>query len=125
MHGHDFAAVAFLPERDAYAAAAEEKVVRVLEAPHLFFDTLSALCGVCLQPRQVCAAFLRLNPAASLSRCPCCVCGASCGTPAVDSLGAINTGWWGLCSFIREVSGCFGSPSVDGNRSLLQLGRWQ
>lgn len=54
MHGHDFSAVAFLPERDAYAAAAEEKVVRVLEAPQVFFDTLAALCGVRLQPRQVC-----------------------------------------------------------------------
>ena len=53
MHGHDFSAVAFLPERDAYAASAEEKVVRVLEAPRVFFDTLAALCGVRLQPRQV------------------------------------------------------------------------
>jgi len=49
VHGHDFSALAVLPGCDAYAAASEEKVVRVMAAPQVFFDTQHLLCGQRLQ----------------------------------------------------------------------------
>ena len=46
VHGHDFYAVAALPPpRLAYAAASEEKVVRVLGAPGAFVETLALARG--------------------------------------------------------------------------------
>lgn len=50
VHGHDFSAIAVLPDRDAYASASEEKVVRIMAAPQVFFDTQHLLCGQQLQP---------------------------------------------------------------------------
>lgn len=48
MHGHDFSCLACLPSQQAqdepdrvlYASGSEEKVLRVLEAPQAFLDTL-------------------------------------------------------------------------------------
>ncbi|KAJ9507522.1 hypothetical protein QJQ45_006537 [Haematococcus lacustris] len=48
VHGHDFSCLAFLPHGTlaasyAYACGSEEKVVRVMEAPRVFLDTLDSL----------------------------------------------------------------------------------
>eukprot|EP00741_Cyanophora_paradoxa_P006330 tig00000980_g6137.t1 len=51
IHGYDLAAIAFqasapgLPACHRYAAAADEKVVRVLEAPQTFFDSFARIAG--------------------------------------------------------------------------------
>jgi elongator complex protein 2 len=54
VHGHDFACVAALPPRGGgaggaaqyfYAAGSEEKVIRVLQAPQAFHDTLAMAQG--------------------------------------------------------------------------------
>ena len=53
VHGHDFSCVCSIPAVQGppasagrlYASGSEEKVIRVLEAPQAFFDTLSLVRG--------------------------------------------------------------------------------
>ena len=49
VHGHDFTCVASLPStsgsRFTYVSGSEEKVIRVLEAPQTFLDTLAFVRG--------------------------------------------------------------------------------
>lgn len=43
IHGHDFACIAVFPQTASpcYASGSEEKVIRILEAPRAFEDTLA------------------------------------------------------------------------------------
>ena len=43
IHGHDFACLAVLPKASppCYASGSEEKVIRVLEAPQAYEDTIA------------------------------------------------------------------------------------
>ena len=43
IHGHDFACLAVLPKASppCYASGSEEKVIRVLEAPRAYEDTIA------------------------------------------------------------------------------------
>lgn len=49
VHGHDFSCVAALPSGSGrgfvYASGSEEKVIRILEAPEAFLDTLAFVRG--------------------------------------------------------------------------------
>ena len=49
VHGHDFSCVCTLPDsafgRRLYASGSEEKVIRVLEAPTTFMETLDFFHG--------------------------------------------------------------------------------
>ena len=43
IHGHDFACLAVLPKASppCYASGSEEKVIRILEAPQAYEDTIA------------------------------------------------------------------------------------
>lgn len=76
VHGHDFSAIAALPDRDAYASTSEEKVVRVMAAPQVFFDTQALLCGQHLQRAdgggdQVCTHTMHCPPGTITQRMLC------------------------------------------------------
>ena len=59
VHGHDFACAAVLPTdpahpgRHTYLSGSEEKVLRVMEAPQAFLDTLAAATGQPAPPADV------------------------------------------------------------------------
>ena len=71
VHGHDFSCLACLPAarsgkqlgRVLYASGSEEKVLRVLEAPQAFLDTLALAQGLE-------AAAPSMAPAAAVSALP-------------------------------------------------------
>jgi hypothetical protein len=68
VHGHDFTCVASIPVADggaryAYASGAEEKMIRVFEAPAAFLDTLAMARGEALQREGPNGAKARRNPA--------------------------------------------------------------
>ena len=45
MHGHDLACLAYIPSMSCYVSGAEEKVLRVFQAPQAFSQTLAMAHG--------------------------------------------------------------------------------
>lgn len=74
VHGHDFSCVCHLPSTSSgkrlYASGSDEKVIRVLEAPTSFLDTLDFIHGHTqrsrpAEAREVFAIMLHLHPVSS------------------------------------------------------------
>lgn len=45
MHGHDLSCLAYIPASSCYVSGAEEKVMRVFQAPQAFTQTLAMAQG--------------------------------------------------------------------------------
>lgn len=52
VHGHDMSCLAFIPNSSCYVSGAEEKVLRVFEAPQAFTHTLAMAQGQDPPPMQ-------------------------------------------------------------------------
>ena len=52
VHGHDMSCLAFIPSTSCYVSGAEEKVLRVFQAPQAFTQTLAMAHGQSLDTLQ-------------------------------------------------------------------------
>ena len=52
VHGHDLSCLAYIPNSSCYVSGAEEKVLRVFQAPQAFTESLAMAHGEAPQPAQ-------------------------------------------------------------------------